>query len=280
MVNLRHPLSLWDLSRKLHLGMGSTAALFKAYYFGRRAWLQKMVNGSVIVNLPEYGKVPLRVNGYDHKLLSLIFIRQDYKFEASNVRRILDLGANIGMATLYLHRLFPQAVFACVEASPQNWPFLKQTVELNKIEGRIFEAAIGPVEGSIDLYLSSNPDCHSVIPGLQSKSGGIVTVPLITVPRVMEQMGWDSIDVLKIDIEGAEKYVLGQNNNWLHKVRIITGESHVDVGYSYAQLIDDLAAYGFEVKTVIEEKAASGASFVATNKNLKPATVHGMTASV
>ena len=220
----------------------------------------------------------MRVNGLDDKLMSQTFLRQDYKIEAKNVHRILDLGANVGMATLYLHRLFPDAKFACVEASPRNWGMLKRTVELNQIPARIFEAAIGAEEGKIDLYLSANPDCNSVVPG-QEPDTQVVSVPLISVPYVLEQMGWDSIDVLKLDIEGAEKFVIRQNNEWLSRVRIIVGESHVGVDYTYAQLIEDLAAFGFEFKTVIEETEIHGAGFVAYNRRLEPAEVHASTAT-
>ena len=259
MISIRQPARLWELARQLRLGWGSTASLFGSYYFGRRAALQRFFPDTVTIDLPEWGKVLLRANAYDHVALARTFLRQDYLFEASGVRLILDLGANIGMATVFLSRLFPQAEIACVEPSPHNIPLLKRAVALNGIRARVFEAAVGAESGTVDLYISTNPECNSVYP--VEGSSKVVPVPVIPVPQIMSEMGWDTIDVLKIDIEGAEKAVLHRNNSWLRNVRLITGESHVNAGYPYADLQADLHAFGFALETVIPETAVYGASF-------------------
>jgi FkbM family methyltransferase len=259
MISLGQPFRLWGLSRALGLGLGSTASLLGAYYFGRRQFLRRLFPEVVVLDLPEWGKVPVRTNGYDHGLLKQIFLRQDYQLKAQDVHRILDLGANIGMASVYLHRLFPEAEFACIEPSPQNTPLLKQALALNGIRGRVFEAAVGDEEGTVDLHLSAAPDCTSIYPGQDVLD--VVRVPQVSVPHVLREMGWDSLDVVKIDIEGAEKMVFTQNNSWLHNVRIIVGEGHVGVGYPYAQLARDLNGFGFKLTTLIEEAADHGASF-------------------
>jgi len=270
MISLRQPLRLWAQARDLRLGLKSTVSYIGAYYFGRRPALRKLFWNTVVLDVPAWGKIPIRSNGYDHTLLSQIFVRKDYQIEARDVSRVLDLGANIGMATLYLSRLFPGAEFACVEPSPQNTPLLKQSIALNGIRGRVFEAAIGAEEGEVDLYLSPEPDCTSIHPG--NRTEGVVRVPQISVPQVLQRIGWDRVDLLKIDIEGAEKSLLSRNNSWLHNVRNIVGESHVGVDYPYAQLVKDLSGFGFEVKTLIEETEVYGASFHAVNTRL-PAPV-------
>jgi FkbM family methyltransferase len=265
-ISIRQPAKIHRLARSLKLGWSSTAKLFGAYYFGRRAVLKGLAPDTVVLDLPDWGKVTVRVNGYDHGLLDQIFVRQDYRLDACEVRRILDLGANIGMATVYLHRLFPEAEIACVEPSPQNIPVLKRAVSLNGIHARVFEAAAGAESGTIDLHLSIMPDCNSIYP---SKNGlDVVTVPLVSVPEIMEQMRWNDIDILKIDIEGAEKEVLGRNNSWLRRVRIITGEGHPGSGYPYAELQSNLQAFGFVVETLIPESSEDGASFRAVNSVL------------
>lgn len=274
MISAIQPIRILQLARHLRLSFTSTMDLFRAYYGNRRELLKKVVPETVVIDVPEWGKLPIRTNGYDYDLFTQIFVREDYRIEATNVRRILDLGANTGLATSYLSRLFADAEIACVEPSPQNIPLLRQTVALNGIKARIFEAAVGAEQGDIDLYVCSKPDCTSIVPN--EDAAEIVRVPLIPVPMLMEQMGWDSIDLLKIDVEGAEKFVLGKNNAWLCKVRIILGESHVNVDYPYPRLIHDLNAFGFSLETVIEETPDYGATFRAVNTRIEkaPARAH------
>jgi FkbM family methyltransferase len=241
----------------------STAKLFGAYYAGRRRFPGYFFPKMVTLDIPVWGKVPVRSNGYDHNLLAQIFVRKDYQMEAQGVRRILDLGANIGMSAVFLHQLFPDAEIACVEPSPVNTPVLQRALALNNISGRIFEGAIGNQPGFIDLYLSDHPDCNSVI--VHGQQGKTVRVPMFSVPQIMEQMGWDGIDLLKIDIEGGEKGMLGPNSSWLNQVRFISGESHVGIGYPYSNMRADLEAYGFVLETLIPETDAYGASFRGVN---------------
>jgi FkbM family methyltransferase len=263
LIGIRQPFRLWSLTRRLRLRAPSAARVFFAYYSGRRRLLRRMAPETMVIDIPGWGKVPIRPNGQDHILLTQIFVHEEYRLRADKVRRIVDLGANIGMATVYLNRLFPEAEIACVEPSPQNTPLLKQAIALNRIRASVFEAAIGPTEGSVDLFLSSEPYCTSVVNAINSV--GVVRVPQVSMRHVMRQMGWDDIDLLKIDIEGAERSVLTENNSWLDKVRMVIGESHVDVGYSYAQLQRDLGEHGFVLETVIEETDTYGATFRGTN---------------
>jgi FkbM family methyltransferase len=241
----------------------STVKLLVAYYAGRRRIMGYFFPKVVTLDVPAWGKVTVRTNGYDHSLLSQIFLRKDYQIEARAVRRILDLGANIGMAAVFLHQLFPDAEIVCVEPASINTPVLRRAIALNGIHGRIFEGAIGDEPGFVDLHLSDQPDCNSVIP--TERQGQTVRVPQFSVPQIMEQMGWDGIDLLKLDIEGAEKGILGPHAPWLNQVRYITGESHVNIGYTYADLRADLESYGFALETLIPETEDYGASFRGVN---------------
>jgi FkbM family methyltransferase len=259
MISLRQPVRLWDFSRQLCLGLWSTVNLFGVYYFGRREWLRKLYPRSVVIEVPNWGKVRVRPNGYDYLLMDLMFVRHDYQLQADGVRTILDLGANIGMASVYFNRLFPSAEIACVEPSPQNLPILKDVLALNQIRCRVFDVAIGSEEGEIDLYLAPNPADNSSAPS--SNHLEVVRVPQMSVPQVMQQMGWDRIDLLKLDVEGAEKFVLTENNSWLQNVRHIVGESHVGIGYSYSDLKRDLGKFDFACEAVIEETETFGATF-------------------
>jgi hypothetical protein len=61
----------------------------------------------------------------------------------------------------------------------------------------------------------------------------------------MKKLGWNSLDLLKIDIEGYEAELLSKNADWLSVTREIVGEAHH--GYTNEDLRNDLGRYGFTV---------------------------------
>ena len=69
-----------------------------------------------------------------------------------------------------------------------------------------------------------------------------------TVPELLLALGWEGIDVLKIDIEGYEKTLFHGNNAWLSRVRWIIEEAHGHVNYSIDDVRADLAPFGFKVR--------------------------------
>ena len=71
-------------------------------------------------------------------------------------------------------------------------------------------------------------------------------------------MGWEDIDLLKIDIEGAEKEVWGSPVPGHEGGAGIIGEGHVGVGYTIEACRADLEPWGFEWSNL---KAATGPSF-------------------
>jgi predicted O-methyltransferase YrrM len=73
-------------------------------------------------------RVLLRSNAVDCKLLIEVF-GGVYALPASHSpKRILDLGANIGLSALYFHRQYPEASIACVEPAPKNFSMLSRII--------------------------------------------------------------------------------------------------------------------------------------------------------
>jgi Methyltransferase FkbM domain len=59
-----------------------------------------------------------------------------------------------------------------------------------------------------------------------------ITVNCVTIPEILEQAGWEEVDLLKIDIEGGEIAVFKDSSDWAQKVSVIVGELHN--GYTVA----------------------------------------------
>jgi hypothetical protein len=85
------------------------------------------------VNLLNYRVSFLGVGSYQ-LLLREIFYKGEYQFEAgSNSPVILDCGANIGLATLFFKRLYPNAQVSCFEADPTTATVLQNNIEQNHL---------------------------------------------------------------------------------------------------------------------------------------------------
>src|SRR5688572_13439287 len=187
-------------SRQLNLSFVDASKLLASYYVSRFSPAARRFAPDFVVVRATYGsrqlQIPLRLNGIDCSMLAEIFLGGMYDVEGSGVQTIVDLGANIGLSTLYLSIRHPTAKIASIEPMPSNIEMLRQTIALNGVNSRVFEGAIGTSDGFAELSVSANPTVHSLVPG----SAGLATVrvPTISMPSLMTSLGWDTIDLLKI----------------------------------------------------------------------------------
>lgn len=158
-----------------------------------------------------------------------IFLDREYdcaKIAHTPPRTVLDLGANIGMGTLFLATLFPDAEFLCVEPDPRNLALLRDNLALNRVRATVHEGAVAATAGTMNLRVSDDPTCSALESSPMHATQGIVPVEVSTIPALLKDAGWQKIDLLKIDIEGSEDELLSQDNGWLHGVGSILMEIH------------------------------------------------------
>jgi len=124
----------------------------------------------------------------------------------------IDLGANIGTQTLYLHLTNYFEKIIAVEASPRNFDLLCANIAINRIHEKIkpLNAAVYTEDGTIDLYLKENDVSggHSVL-GLAGNTKK-VEVRALTVSSIIqqEQVSSDDVTFIWMDIEGFDTEIL------------------------------------------------------------------------
>ena len=134
---------------------------------------------------------------------------------------VVDIGAHIGTFAMLWHDKNPNAVIACVEACPDNLAALQRNVGHF---ATVIHAACTYQTRSVGLLNAVRPHCES--------TGGSMVVPLdeldtapgqpgyrywrdtrplptITLEQIMDRLGVDYIDLLKLDCEGSEIDILG-----------------------------------------------------------------------
>jgi FkbM family methyltransferase len=157
---------------------------------------------------------------------------------------ILDLGANVGLAALAFAAHFPQAKIVCVEPHPETAALLRHNLACLGDRAGVVEAAVSGEPGTMRLNLAAGHYNASLV----RRSDAGVEVRTTTVEQVMTETGMTRIDILKMDIEGAERLVLTPQPEWLKTVGFLTIELHD--GYGFIELARDVATAGLIVEAV------------------------------
>jgi FkbM family methyltransferase len=120
----------------------------------------------------------------------------------------IDVGANKGDFALFAaRRVGPSGHVVAVEPAPENCRWLRRSVARNRQTNvTVVECAASEREGSAVLHLAPISGWHSLLPFANAR--GTVVVPTRTVDQMVGDCGLRGVDVVKIDVEGAEALVL------------------------------------------------------------------------
>jgi FkbM family methyltransferase len=150
------------------------------------------------------------------------------KLSPEDVRVVLDIGANIGIASLYFASIFPNATVHSFEPEPGNCEVLKaNAAAVKRIQVHPF--ALGAEDGELTLFDS---DDKANLGGFSSHGLGVnpgrsKTVPVRHAGRALAQLGITRADLIKIDTEGAEcEIITAMDRAFLGTVRVMMGELH------------------------------------------------------
>ena len=153
-----------------------------------------------------------------------IFVKRTLAFASSSAApRILDCGANVGLASLFFRRLYPQARITAFEADPALFAILNTNLNANgasAVETR--HAALWTSTGSLTFQCEgSDSGMIGSLPG--AIDGTSTTVPSLRLRDVIDE---GPVDLLKLDIEGAEDAVLADCEPVLHRVKALVMDLH------------------------------------------------------
>jgi len=160
------------------------------------------------------------------------------------VRTILDLGSNIGLTIAHLAALYPEARILGVELDAANAELAARNIAPFGDRCRVRHAAVWHEPGEV-AYGGARESGYAIVTG----EGPAVrtTVPAVTVGALIDELGVEEVDYVKMDIEGAEKEVLAAAGSWLPRVRSIKVEVHPEKAstlYTLGNCIDDLERHG------------------------------------
>jgi FkbM family methyltransferase len=185
---------------------------------GLRVFLRKRKkHGTISLRVPGVAHpLTLRAGTSDLYMFEEVFLQGEYALQqALDPKLILDVGANVGFASVWFANRYPNAKIIAVEPDPSNAAMLRQNVapypNVRVIEGAVWWE-------NTTLALDDQGDKSGI--QVRTGHGGIraMTIPEIAGPA--------NIDILKLDVEGAEKELFEHDPAWLANVGVLMIELH------------------------------------------------------
>jgi FkbM family methyltransferase len=164
------------------------------------------------------GSVWLRPGTTDCAVFDEVFRAQVYALDHQAPRVIVDAGAHIGLTSVYWTHRFPSARIFAIEPHALNFELLCANARTRP--------RIQPIHGALwrgrDHLRIANPNGRTW--SYRVTAGG--TIPAFGVADVMADYDLPFVDVLKMDIEGAEIEVLDTAAEWIDRVGTLVIELH------------------------------------------------------
>jgi FkbM family methyltransferase len=168
----------------------------------------------------------------DLEVFYQIFILEEYKSlrDLKNIHFVIDAGANVGLSSAYFLTCFPQATVVSIEPDRANCEACRSNLRsYDTHDGRsvVIEGALW--SHCTTLCISSNfadgrEWARQVVEREQNEAEAVQAWDMNS---ILQGQGGQTVDLLKIDIEGAELMVFGGTAQlWLDKVRNICVELH------------------------------------------------------
>lgn len=192
----------------------------------RVLWLKRLGPGrEVTIHAPGLAApITVRTGTSDLAIFDEVVLDQGYGFALDRTPEvILDIGANIGFATLYFKNRFPSARIIAMEPDPENFALLQRNTS-GLAEVVLIQAALTGTDGRIALERDGLQPSAFHVRATRSEESGIEAVSM---PTLLQRIGEQRVDLLKLDIEGAEKELFeARDTSWMEKVRTIAVELH------------------------------------------------------
>jgi FkbM family methyltransferase len=234
-----NPMDYWvtHLIRRLHVYMG-LGSILRLRMLRNRVARGKTRPDRIVrlrVKFPETPWLYLREGRPDLDSFSEILVDEVYALVLRRIREcrtIIDLGANIGLASLYFAVHYPQATIVPVEPHPGNYEMLIKNLQGLLASGRCrpLRAAIWSEERPLVADPRKPLDGYNAFAVCEPRQEleASPRIAGVTIPKILRDSNWDRVDLVKMDIEGAEIEVFRGNPDWLAKVRAIAIEFHGD----------------------------------------------------
>jgi FkbM family methyltransferase len=172
----------------------------------------------------DVGRKIFKTGTYDPFISSWIIDR----FKEKQHGNFIDIGANLGYFTCLLGKLAgPAGRVLAIEPEPDNLALLEANIAANSLSSviTVMPVALGcdDTSATLNLYKNSNRGRHSLV---AKGTGQQLVVPVKRLDALIDQVFKTNevIDILKIDVEGYEPFVIQGASDTLSRVQVMIME--------------------------------------------------------
>lgn len=190
-------------------------------------------------------------SGSDVAMWMEIFIDKEYELPSTMFpKTIIDIGANVGFSSLNFILRDPNTHIVALEPDPHNFSVLRKNVGYISAV-TLLQKAIAAQSGERMFYTMPHQGMSSSF--IKQDKAEAITVPTISLDEVLDNSGWQQVDLVKFDIEGAEWEVF--KNAPLERIKALIGEYHEDlVGKPLNDFIALFPGFTAEVKELLPKR--------------------------
>lgn len=152
--------------------------------------------------------IKIRKESTDLMALTHVWLIEEYSkpgFEINSEDIVIDVGAHIGLFTLYASQFCTKGKIYSFEPVKENYNLLLKNIKSNNLnQENCFNLAVSNSNQPIKLYLNEDESGHSML----SESNQSTTVDSISLQKFFDENNIERCNFLKLDCEGAEYEIL------------------------------------------------------------------------
>jgi FkbM family methyltransferase len=246
-------------NRDTKIGLKQIAAGFKIIkliknwptYF--KDFLGKYKDTNLVYKFRNGIQLLIKSDSFERNMINEIWVYEEYNPEGFEINKndiIMDIGANVGVFTVYAASKASEGKVYAFEPVKENFDRLKDNAKLNNLKNVVaYNAGVSDKTGNKDIMVSGiNTGGHSFyITGGENRQK--FSIKTISLKDVFAMNKIDRINFLKCDCEGAEYEILFSAPELLKRIDKISMEVHaLDEKRDVQTMKNFLEKNGFDVR--------------------------------
>ncbi|HYM93836.1 MAG TPA: FkbM family methyltransferase [Chitinophagaceae bacterium] len=192
----------------------------------------------------------------DLSVLHQVFVMKCYEpviskmlsyYENTANLKIIDAGANVGYSSIYFKTYFPLADVIAIEPEEKNLEQLEKNIERNRFNLKeLIKGALWPQPAFLEVTRDFRDNREAAFTVRETKID--IGIPGFSFDQIIKKSNWDEVDFIKIDIEGAERFLFDsaeKADTILKKIKFLAIEIH-DEFHSREMIYQHLTRNNFE----------------------------------